>query len=281
MNNTAVRVIVGILGIPAVLITAYSGNIYFLVFCVLISFFCMNEFYNLFEKPRNATSWFGNWLGGLSVHKSIFLIISSLIVVSFYFGHFNYVLILYFIMFVILIVYEVFKQEKHFEAIGTWMLSIVYISTPFGLLSLMDSTGFGSAYDTNYAIVCLVLVWISDSMAFFGGKIFGRHKLAESISPKKTWEGSIIGFVFTVTGALVIREIMHYQAPLIHFLVIGLITGLFAQIGDLFESYLKRTVKVKDSSNLIPGHGGVLDRFDSILFVVPALYIYLYLEVTL
>jgi phosphatidate cytidylyltransferase len=281
MNNTAVRIIVGIIGIPLIVITAITGNEIFLVFCVVMSFFCMNEFYNLFEKPQNAQSIPGKWIGGWSFHKTVFLLISSLIVVSFYYEHFNYVLILYFIMFMYLIIDEMVKSVKHFEAVGSWLLSIVYISTPFGLLSFMDSDKFLAQYKANYAIICLVLVWVSDSFAFFGGKLFGKHKMAESISPKKTWEGSIIGFTFTVIAGLVIWRFIYPEFSVIHFLAVSVIVGFFAQIGDLFESYLKRSVKVKDSSNLIPGHGGALDRFDSILFAVPALYIYLYLIVTL
>lgn len=281
MNNTVVRVIVGIIGIPLIVFTAILGNEIFLVFCVVMSFFCMNEFYNLFEKAQNAESIPGKWIGGWSFHKTVFLIISSLIVISFYYEHFNYVLILYFLMFMYLIIDEMVKSVKHFEAVGSWLLSIVYISTPFGLLSFMDSAKFLAQYKANYAIICLVLVWISDSFAFFGGKLFGKHKMAESISPKKTWEGSIIGFTFTVVAGLVIWKLFYPEFSMIHFLAVSVIVGFFAQIGDLFESYLKRSVKVKDSSNLIPGHGGALDRFDSILFAVPALYIYLYLIVTL
>ena len=281
MSNTVVRIIVGVIGIPIIILAAIPGNYYFLSLCVLFAFFCMNEFYNLFEKPVNSNSWLAGLIGGISLHKTVFLLISSLIVVSFFYEHINFVLILYFIMFVYLIVDEVFKTVKHFEAIGTWMLSIVYISTPFGLLSLMDSSKFIDLFDANYAIICLVLVWVSDSFAFFGGKLFGRHKLIESISPKKTWEGSIIGFSFTVVTSVLIWRFFYPNGQLIHFLSIGLIAGVFAQIGDLFESYLKRIVKVKDSSNIIPGHGGVLDRFDSILFVVPAVYIYIYLRSTM
>jgi phosphatidate cytidylyltransferase len=281
LSNTTVRVIVGLVGIPIVIVTAILGNYYFLAFCVIVSFFCMNEFYNLFEKPQNAATWFGAWLGGLSVHKAVFLLISSLIVVCFYFEHFNYVLILYFIVFIYLIVDEVIKSVRHLESIATWMLSVLYISTPFGLLSLMNSSKFMDMFDENFAIICLILVWISDSMAFFGGKTFGKHRLAEKISPKKTWEGSIIGFSATVIASIIIGLYFHNSGQIWFYLSLGIITGAFAQIGDLFESYLKRSVKVKDSSNLIPGHGGVLDRFDSILFVVPAVYIFLYLKSTL
>ncbi len=281
MNNTIVRVIVGVIGIPLIIISAMLGNEIFLVFCMVLAFFCMNEFYNLFEKPHHPPGELTRWFGGVSFHKTVFLIISTLVVVCFYYEHFNYALILYFVMFIFLIVSEVFKEEKHFEAVGTWLLSVVYISTPFGLLSLMDSSRMLAFNGANYAIICLVLVWVSDSFAFFGGKLFGKHKLAERISPKKTWEGSIIGFLFTMLSGVVIWKFIYPDFTLWHWLSVTLIVGFFAQIGDLFESNLKRSVKVKDSSNLIPGHGGALDRFDSILFAVPALYIFLYLKSTM
>jgi len=281
MNNTIVRVIVGVIGIPLIIISAMLGNEIFLVFCMVLAFFCMNEFYNLFEKPHHPPGELTRWFGGVSFHKTVFLIISTLVVVCFYYEHFNYALILYFVMFIFLIVSEVFKEEKHFEAVGTWLLSVVYISTPFGLLSLMDSSRMLAFNGANYAIICLVLVWVSDSFAFFGGQLFGKHKLAERISPKKTWEGSIIGFLFTMLSGVVIWKFIYPDFTVWHWLSVTLIVGFFAQIGDLFESNLKRSVKVKDSSNLIPGHGGALDRFDSILFAVPALYIFLYLKSTM
>ena len=281
MSNTSVRVIVGLLGIPLIIFLALTGNYIFLGFCVLVALLCMNEFYNLFEKPKSTPGALTSRIGGISFHKTVFLIVSSLIVVSFYFENFNYVLILYFMMFLFLIVVEVFKTVKHFEAIGTWLLSIVYISTPFGLLSLMGSEKFISHFGANYAIIVLALVWVSDTFAYFGGRTFGRHKLAERISPKKTWEGSIIGFVFTMIAGLVIKMIYHDQFTFVNILAVSLIAGVFAQIGDLFESNLKRSVQIKDSSQLIPGHGGFLDRFDSLLFAVPAVYIYLYLRATL
>lgn len=281
MNNTVVRVIVGVIGIPLIIISAILGNEIFLIFCMVLAFFCMNEFYNLFEKPHHPPGELTRWFGGVSFHKTVFLIISTLVVVCFYYEHFNYALILYFVMFIFLIVSEVFKEEKHFEAVGTWLLSVVYISTPFGLLSLMDNSRTLDSYGANYTIICLVLVWVSDSFAFFGGKLFGKHKLAERISPKKTWEGSIIGFLFTILSGVVIWKFIYPGFSIWHWLSVTLIVGFFAQIGDLFESNLKRSVKVKDSSNLIPGHGGALDRFDSILFAVPALYIFLYLKSTM
>ena len=181
-------------------------------------------------------------------------------------------------MFIFLILRELFKKVKHFEAIGTWLLSIVYISSPFGILSLMAASKFKVIFGANYALICLILIWISDTFAFWGGKTFGKHKLAPLISPKKTWEGSITGFLFTIIAGVVLYFTINKSSSIINYILIAVIVGFSAQLGDLFESHLKRTAKVKDSSNIVPGHGGVLDRFDSILFAAPALYIYLYIK---
>lgn len=281
MSKTLVRLLVGIIGMPIIIYLVAIGNVVFLTFCVVASLFCMNEFYNLFEKPKFPPPATTRWLGGISFEKFIFLLVSSLIVVCFYYEKFNYVLILYFIMFIFLILSELFKKVKHFEAIGTWLLSVVYISSPFGLLGLMASDKFIKLFGENFALVCLVLIWVSDTFAFWGGKTFGKHKLAEKISPKKTWEGSAFGFSATVAGSLALKLFLYPQLQVSDALIIAVVVGLTAQLGDLFESHLKRTANVKDSSQFIPGHGGVLDRFDSLLFAAPALYIFLYVRMTL
>jgi phosphatidate cytidylyltransferase len=281
MSNTAVRVIVGIIGIPLIITIALAGGYVFLVFCVVVSFLCMNEFFNLFETPLHKPSWFLRWAGGINLKKSIFLLVNSLIVVCFYFTKFNYVVILYFVMFLYLIIDELFKAERHFEAIGTWLLSILYISSPFGLLSLMNSDNFILLFGADYAVICMGLVWVSDTFAFWGGKTYGKHVLAEKISPKKTWEGSVTGFIFTIITGIMLSVLFPEKLPMLNMIIISVIVAVFAQLGDLFESHLKRTVDIKDSSRLIPGHGGFLDRFDSLLFAVPAVYIFLYLKSTL
>jgi phosphatidate cytidylyltransferase len=281
MSNTSVRVIVGAIGIPIILVMLFLGNEVFLIFCAIVSFFCMNEFYNLFEHRDSKPSFPGRLIGGFSFHKAVFLTISTFIVVCFYYQKFNFVFILYFVMFMYLIFDEVVvKVDKHLEAIGTWMLSLVYISTPFGLMSLMDSSKFVNQYGINYVMICFIMVWVSDTFAFFGGKTFGKHKLAERISPKKTWEGSIFGFAFTLITGIVVWKFFNSNIGLVNIIIIAIIVGVFSQLGDLFESHLKRSVSVKDSSLIIPGHGGFLDRFDSVLFAVPALYIILYLKST-
>jgi phosphatidate cytidylyltransferase len=116
---------------------------------------------------------------------------------------------------------------------------------------------------------------VCDSAAYFVGRAFGRHTLFERVSPKKTWEGAIAGFFFAVGAFLLARFLVLPYLSVSDALICGTIVGLFGQIGDLAESLLKRDAGVKDSSQLIPGHGGVLDRFDSIMFVAPLIFLYL------
>jgi phosphatidate cytidylyltransferase len=124
-------------------------------------------------------------------------------------------------------------------------------------------------------IAIFASIWICDSAAYFVGRAIGRRKLFERVSPKKTWEGAAAGFIGAVLTFVLARSLLLTYMTLSNALVCGAVVGLFGQLGDLVESLLKRDAGVKDSSLLIPGHGGVLDRFDSLMFVAPLLYCYL------
>lgn len=120
----------------------------------------------------------------------------------------------------------------------------------------------------------LLLVWLNDTGAYFSGKFLGKHLLAPKISPKKTWEGLIGGVIATlITSQLLASFIVDYSRE--QWLIIGLISS-FGILGDLIESLFKRRADVKDSSSIMPGHGGILDRFDAFQFVIPAIFIYFY-----
>jgi phosphatidate cytidylyltransferase len=124
-------------------------------------------------------------------------------------------------------------------------------------------------------LVVLASIWLCDSAAYFAGLGFGKHKLFERVSPKKTWEGAVAGFAAAVAAFAGGQALLLPYLGIGEAIVCGMIVGIFGQAGDLFESLLKRDAGVKDSSTLIPGHGGVLDRFDSLIFVAPLLYLYL------
>ena len=123
-------------------------------------------------------------------------------------------------------------------------------------------------------LAIFVFIWVNDTFAFLTGITLGKNKLLERISPKKTIEGFIGGIFFTVLAGVGF-SFLFVEYNIYFWIGFALIVSLFATLGDLFESLIKRTYKVKDSGNLIPGHGGILDRIDSLLIVVPAIYVYL------
>jgi len=120
-----------------------------------------------------------------------------------------------------------------------------------------------------------VTIWMCDTAAYFVGLSIGRHSLFRRVSPKKTWEGAVGGFVFAVLTSFVLQKLLIPYLTSVDAIVIGAIVGVFGQVGDLIESRFKREAGVKDTSSLIPGHGGALDRFDSLIFVSPIVYLYL------
>jgi phosphatidate cytidylyltransferase len=127
----------------------------------------------------------------------------------------------------------------------------------------------------DFLMMLLIIIWAGDSFAYFAGKSFGRHKLSPNVSPNKTWEGAVAGFVFGIIAAAICKFTFVPQIQLVHAIGLGAVVGVFGQIGDLCESIVKRAAKVKDSGGIIPGHGGMLDRVDSLLFGAPAMYYYL------
>lgn len=125
-----------------------------------------------------------------------------------------------------------------------------------------------------FAFAALFCTWAADTGAYFAGRFLGRHKLYPKISPSKTVEGLVGGLVAAVAAAVAIKVVFHVPIMLVDAVIIGSIAAVFGVAGDLCESMLKRSVGAKDSSTLIPGHGGVLDRFDAVMFVAPAVYLY-------
>jgi len=134
--------------------------------------------------------------------------------------------------------------------------------------SLPEMSHWGLSFGGNVLVLLLICLWAGDSLAYLVGKSFGRHKMAPTVSPSKTWEGAAANFVACVMAGWAFSSVM--QIPTGLGIGIGLIAGVLGQIGDLFQSAWKRRFNAKDSGVLLPGHGGVLDRFDSLLFCLPA-----------
>ena len=162
--------------------------------------------------------------------------------------------------------------------IGATLLGVFYIgifsSSIIGIREFYSEGG--RYYYGGYLIISVIItIWVCDSAAFYAGTAFGKHKLFPRVSPKKSWEGAIFGFIFSIISMIIIHEIFLSFIPLTEALIIGIIIGTIGQIGDLVESLYKRDAGVKDSSNIIPGHGGIFDRFDSLIFASPVILLIL------
>lgn len=259
MSNLTKRIIAGVFGIPLIIGACYFGGIYFLVFSMLVSSLALKELFNMFE------------LKNINVLKYTGIFFSNLILAL---SYLNYDALLFFPLIVVLIFSsEIFRKERNPLNPAFILLGYFYITIPFIMLNLLLIEN-SSGILINIVIYIFILIWVCDTSAYFGGRFLGKHKLSE-ISPKKTWEGSVSGFVMTLVVSVAIHYFYPEKITFVNAVVIGIITGIFSQIGDLFESMLKRYCGVKDSSDLILGHGGILDRFDSLIFVAPVVFVYL------
>ena len=195
------------------------------------------------------------------------------------------VFIPYLVTLIYLMVEELYL--KHEDPINNWaytMLSQLYIALPFSLLNVLAfrSNGYDIEYSYLAPLAVFVFLWMNDTGAYCVGSLLGRHKLFPRVSPGKTWEGSIGGALLVVAVALAIWHfttlygVNDLGLSAAEWAGMGLVVVVFGTWGDLVESLFKRTLGVKDSGNILPGHGGMLDRFDSSLLAVPAVVVYLY-----
>lgn len=187
-------------------------------------------------------------------------------------------LVLEMLFFVLPFLIALFSTKyDHKTLFSSFYASLAFLSLPTSLmLFLYSSDLFGQMAGAHLILLVFGLLWVNDIFAYLTGRLIGKHKLFERISPGKTIEGSLGGLVFTVIGMAVF---CHYSSWLPVSAAVGMaaIAVVFGTLGDLSESMLKRQAGVKDSGRLIPGHGGILDRFDSVLFSVPFIFVYLLL----
>ena len=171
---------------------------------------------------------------------------------------------------------------KHKNPLGNWafsMMSQLYVALPFALLNVLafhnlDASSSGVAYNPVLPLSIFIFLWLNDTGAYCVGSLLGKHRLFERISPKKSWEGSIGGGLLTLAGSLVLAHYFSFLSVW-QWLGLALVVVVFGTWGDLTESLLKRQLHIKDSGNILPGHGGMLDRFDSALMAIPAAVVYL------
>ena len=172
-------------------------------------------------------------------------------------------------------IYEMWKLRKG----KTKVLAFLYVLIPFFIIQLFGITDHdypNSPFDPSHILFMFVLTWTFDTFAYLFGVRFGKTKIMPSVSPKKSWEGFVGGFIFTIISAYL--TVSYFPSiELNHAIVISLFLPFTATLGDFIESHYKRQAGVKDSGDFIPGHGGMLDRMDAFMITIPVLYIYLHI----
>jgi phosphatidate cytidylyltransferase len=262
-NNTFKRVVVSIIFIPGILYLSYFGRVPFLLFVLAIGLVSFYEFMSFSKLKKNSPQIV---VGLISV--AAIILNKSLKFVEFY--------DLILAVVVLLSLLELFRNKgSAIHNIGITLLGLFYIGLFASSILAIRENFFIYERGGFVIIAIIVTIWICDSAAFFGGISLGKHKLFPRVSPKKSWEGAIFGFVFSIFTMIAAKYIILEFMQLNHVIIIGVIIGTIGQMGDLIESLFKRDAGVKDSSNLIPGHGGIFDRFDSLLVASPAIFLYL------
>jgi phosphatidate cytidylyltransferase len=184
---------------------------------------------------------------------------------------FQLLLLLVFLIFII----ELYrKKDNPFANIAYTILGVIYVALPFALLIYLVFINGIEQFSPDIVMGMFILIWVNDTAAYLVGVNFGKHRLFERISPKKSWEGSIGGGLATLLAAWGCAHFSQ-ELSLTLWLSVGLIVAVVGGLGDLVESLFKRSIKVKDSGSILPGHGGILDRFDAVFIVSPVVFVFL------
>jgi len=267
-SKVAIRVTSALIGAAFVIALIFSNPIYLSIVVSAAALIAMYELHTSFSQQKKIPLLILGYIFAAVILSSLFLPEFKLLQSS----DVLYLLMLYLMLLCISAV--IFNEHIKLNDILTSLFSLVYCVIFLCYLSLIHQMEYG------YLLVFVPLIgaWMTDTFAYFGGLIFGKHKLIPKISPNKTVEGSIAGVVGCVLSAYIFAYIISFFGYKTNLLVLGLIAfacGILSQFGDLTASLIKRECKVKDFGNLIPGHGGILDRIDSLIFITPAVYYFL------
>jgi len=266
VKDIYIRTLTGVFFLAAVIGSIILSPLAFFGLFFVFAFLGLNEFFLLAGNNNGRKKNMVYYLLGMFVYSLTGLIGLGLIDIRY-----AYLLLL---VFPVTIICELFrKTDSGWNRIGTCFAAFFYIALPFGLLNALFLMPDREGYIISVLIGMFVIVWSSDIFAYLTGSMFGRHRLFERISPKKSWEGSIGGLIFALLAAWIL-SLFFNELNLTGWLILAVIIVITGTLGDLSESMLKRQAGVKDSGNIFPGHGGVLDRFDATLFAVPFVFVY-------
>lgn len=268
MKTLITRTLTGAIFLIIVIGSIFSGPYLFTLLSFVFMIIGLNEFTKLkpdFFLKKNTRFLF--YLSGIIVFYMITLPVLGILPTNI--SIWGTALIL-----ACLILALINKPKKPINFLLNFSFAYIYVSIPFALLATFHFLNDLKIEDHELLLGFFIILWSNDVFAYLVGSTIGKTKLAERISPKKTWEGTIGGIILSMLAAYLISNYF-FSLDLENWLVLGLLISIFATLGDLLESWFKRQAGVKDSGKLMPGHGGVLDRFDGMILAAPIVYIYL------
>ncbi len=271
-KNLLWRVTIAVIFIPVFLWVSYRGGVLFFLYVELLIILGMREFLNMMKSK------------GFRVNQEISMLLAVACGVLFFLcpvsiGKWTMI----FVMIVLgsFLLHWLFSKpgDSSLVDVGLSIFGVMYVGLLFSHQVLLRESpeffGKEEIVGWYYILFPYFLVWISDTSAYFIGKFFGKHPLAPRTSPGKTIEGAVAGFIFSLCTAVAFYLILPEFLSLKDVLILGFLIAIICQVGDMIESRMKREIGVKDASSIIPGHGGILDRYDGILVSVPVVYYYL------
>ncbi|MFH1728940.1 MAG: phosphatidate cytidylyltransferase [Pseudomonadota bacterium] len=266
LNALTKRVLTGVIGIPVVVLYALlTPPILFGLLITLVVALALWEYYNMVLTEEADKT-----LGKLTTVFSTFIYLIYILLLP----HdaeiisLSLFLICLFIYFIVVMKVEKDNITKFYSLV----FGFVYVALLFGSISHIRYLENG----LQFIFLLLIIVWLTDTGAHFVGcYLVGKIKLHPMVSPNKTWEGAIGGFIAAIASAIAFKVVFFSALSLKHAIILATICSVFGQFGDLSESFIKRVYGVKDSGNILPGHGGFLDRIDSLVFAAPCMYVYI------
>lgn len=268
MSNLIQRTVTGIVFLIVLVGAIIWGPVSFFIIFTALTGLCTYEFYLMSRRSGITPQVSSGIISGIMIFVLSYFAARKIIGYE-YFG----LAVLFFSIIYIIEIYR--KKKKPLLNLAVTLIGILYVAGPFALANFMvfDKSG---TYDFSLLLGIFILTWTNDTLAYVFGISFGKHKLLKRVSPKKSWEGFIGGFIFTLGASFVLSNVFP-SYPLVDWIIFGIIASVVGTLGDLAESLIKRNMEVKDSGQMLPGHGGVLDRFDSIIFILPVIFAYLLL----
>lgn len=261
------RAITGFFFVIVMLASLLMGKQAFATFFIILSLLCLSEFYKLVRSES------------IRPHRSMGVLLAGTIIaplaLSFIFDD-SYLKFLFLAVpaAILICIVELFRNRAHpFVNLAFTYFGILFTIVPFCFFTALAF--IGNSFNFHFPLAFMLMLWASDTGAYIFGVNFGKHKLFERHSPKKSWEGFFGGLATSLLAAYILST-QFEELAFGEWAIMSVIIVIAGTFGDLFESMLKRSIDIKDSGSILPGHGGLLDRFDGLLFAAPLVFLYLY-----